>query len=1082
MSKRLSLLLFLGYCTLLQDVFLKPVTAEVTRDGTTNTTVDVSGNNFTIQEGERAGGNLFHSFGEFSVPTDGSAFFNNAADIVNIFSRVTGGNISNIDGLLRANGSANLFLLNPAGIVFGENARLAIGGSFFGTTADSFLFEDGEFSATDLDNPPLLTINTPIGLGLGDNPGDIENRSQFGLTEQTFDSNENPETVQFTRVTNITGLEVAPGQNLALIGGNIFLEGSGTTAPGGKVELGGLSVAGEIGINPDGSLSFPDGITRADVTLTGGALVNVTAGGGGFINVNAHNVSLSEEGRLLAGIGEGLGSSDAVAGDIVVNASESITLMGDGKGDSPKDLDAGIRNLVGEPPELQSNPEEGSTAIGNAGSIFINTNLLEVTKRADINNKVFGTGDAGDVNINADEVSMSEGEIASQVRAEGQGNSGNVNINTNIFNATDFSFVTTEHLSKDPGNAGNINLHATDSVKIQGGGGSAFIASKQGDAIGNAGDIKIKITTGSFLISGDDNKLLSLASGTGNAGNVNIIAENNVLINDGAEIFVQVLEGGEGDSGNVNITTTTGSLKIQNGSEIRAENQGVGNAGNINIKASDKIFLGDSLISAEALSDAVGNSGNIDIHSNSLTSQGSQILVDNQGRGNAGNITIKVIDSVVLDSLNKDLDSGISQILSQLNNVEDNLERQGGDIDISAASISLDNFAQISTNAKQGSMGKAGNITLNADTISVNNGSIIDALTETDFDGGDVNIKANFLELTSGGKIVTANDAGGNAGDINLNIAGDIILNNGNPPEDSPFDEPILKDLKLKTGIFANNFPGSTGDGGDIDISADSINFEDQGSISAETVSGTGGNVTLKVNDNISMRNNSLISAKAGAGDGGNLDIKARFILGFPSQGNGNDLLATAEEGDGGNIDINAQRIFNLQEGQAIDENGDRISNNRNDIDASSDFGLNGTVEISEPDVNLAQEERLSTEVVDLERLIAQNLCQRGDESEFIITGKGGMAPSPSEPRDGEISEVDLVEPAPFVEDGEEEEQSKSPLESQQASEDNPLPVEEIVQAQGWIINEQGKVRLVAYKTDPNSSPTRAKEPPVCHQ
>ena len=156
MKQGLSLLLSLVYCTLSQNIFLKSATAQVTADGTTNTTVNVNGNDFTINQGDRAGGNLFHSFSDFSVPTNGSAFFNNAVDIVNIFSRVTGGNISSIDGLLGANGTANLFLINPAGIIFGESARLNIGGSFYGSTADSILFPDGEFSAIDTDNPLKL--------------------------------------------------------------------------------------------------------------------------------------------------------------------------------------------------------------------------------------------------------------------------------------------------------------------------------------------------------------------------------------------------------------------------------------------------------------------------------------------------------------------------------------------------------------------------------------------------------------------------------------------------------------------------------------------------------------------------------------------------------------------------------------------------------------------------------------------------------------------------------------------------------------------------------------------------------------
>ena len=204
-----------------------PVVAQVTADGTTSTTLTNDGNNFTINDGDRAGGNLFHSFRDFSVPTNGSAFFNNAPDVINIINRVTGGNISSIDGLIRANGSANLFLINPAGIIFGPNASLNIGGSFLGSTADSLLFPEGEFSATDLDNPPLLTINAPIGLGIRDEPAPITNQSV---------------------VNNSNGLEVSVGENITLIGGDIDLARGNILAPGGVVNLGGLSVAGEVRI------------------------------------------------------------------------------------------------------------------------------------------------------------------------------------------------------------------------------------------------------------------------------------------------------------------------------------------------------------------------------------------------------------------------------------------------------------------------------------------------------------------------------------------------------------------------------------------------------------------------------------------------------------------------------------------------------------------------------------------------------------------------------------------------------------------------------------------------------------------
>ncbi|NJL52978.1 MAG: filamentous hemagglutinin N-terminal domain-containing protein [Hydrococcus sp. SU_1_0] len=173
-------------------------------------TPDNSASQELITGGAQRGQNLFHSFQEFNISEGSGAYFVSPnANIANIFSRVTGNNVSEIFGTLGTLGASqpDLFLINPNGIIFGENASLDVGGSFLATTADSIQFgEQDFFSASNPETPPLLTIQ-PSALVVNQlNPGRIENNSVA------------PAGTDPTGSSSFFGLRVPDGESLSLLG------------------------------------------------------------------------------------------------------------------------------------------------------------------------------------------------------------------------------------------------------------------------------------------------------------------------------------------------------------------------------------------------------------------------------------------------------------------------------------------------------------------------------------------------------------------------------------------------------------------------------------------------------------------------------------------------------------------------------------------------------------------------------------------------------------------------------------------------------------------------------------------------
>ncbi len=276
-------------------------------------------------------------------------------------------------------------------------------------------------------------------------------------------------------------------------------------------------------------------------------------------------------------------------------------------------------------------------------------------------------------------------------------------------------------------------------------------------------------------------------------------------------------------------------------------------------------------------------------------------------------------------------------------------------------------------------------------------------------------------------------------------------------------------------------------------MQADSVSL-DEGGIFALTRSGSGGIINLQIAEDLTLRNNSFISARAfQEADGGNLEIDARFIFAFPSEGNGNDIIASAEEGDGGNINITAESLFGIAEGVDIP------GNNTNDIDASSEFGLSGNVTINTPDVNALQADtELPDNLVESEQTVAQ-ACQSDRISEksssLTIQGKGGIPPQPIEPIDSDIILVNgkTSTPNPKVQSldipplgtnmGNIPAELTKPIDSDaiplQGKTATPKPtvqsldikpiktsIGDILPAKGVIKTEDGQIILTAYSTD----------------
>jgi filamentous hemagglutinin family protein len=653
-------------------------TQTIIPDGTTPSTVTPSGLDHTIINGTAAGTNLFHSFQRLDIPTGGSATFDlvNTPAITTIFSRVTGGSVSNLDGAIRTLNGTNpvsLFLMNPAGIIFGPNASLNIGGSFVGTSASSIKFANGaEFasSATPL-SAPLLTISVPIGLQMGQNPGSIQLQ---GAT-----------------------LEVQPNQGLILMGGDIQQSGSTIDSNGGPIEIGSVQQPATIQFSPDWQFNYGSIQTFGDIHITNQSRIFSNGQGGGRINLQGRHISVTGLSYIWS-VTEG----DRDGQPLSIRASERLDILDvtpDGSDFSwiMTFVDVGATgqgsNLALTAPNILSDGTYVaalSYGSGRAGDLTIDTQSLKLVNSAQIATSTFASGNAGnlvvraanDIEVSGFKPSNFLGEFyifSSALFADADigstGNGGNVWIETNRLRVADGGRIAASVQSTSSGNAGSLTIRAQE-MQVDGvvvdhvGALSGVLVDVQPGAIGQGGIMTLDVGRLQVLNGG---QISASNFGTGSAGNVSIRAESIEVTGATADgqIASRVSATSQTDAPAGSISITAADIHLWNGGTIAVSSFGTGKAGNLTLQANTLQLSNSSQLKSESNGGVEGNI-HLVLGEKLVLKNGSQITTNASASASGGNITIS--SPVIVGVGNSDI-------------VANAIRGQGGNIQITTQGI-----------------------------------------------------------------------------------------------------------------------------------------------------------------------------------------------------------------------------------------------------------------------------------------------------------------------------------------------------------------------------------------------------------
>jgi len=843
---------------------------------------------YNITGGTRPGGgtNLFHSFGDFNVPTNNIANFLNetALPTNNILGRVTGGNPSVIFGMIQTNGTggfdnANLFLMNPYGFLFGPNATVNVGGMVAFTTADYLRFQGSETQFDNASTPQSLSTLSfaPVAAFgfLGSNPAAI---AVQGST-----------------------LEVAPGQSISLVGGNKGFTatdpdtGSPITVPDGMTITGGNLFAhgGQINIASvagPGEISAVDfmptpGMTMVDISLTQGALLDVSADAAGTVRIRGgqfiiDNATISADTKNADGA--------PVAIDITVTGDMSLASALD--------------------PTLTAR----TTDTGNAGAIKIQSGNLEAINTSSIDNFVAlidthtsGTGTAGSVAIATGNLhAQGHHSYFIDTGSAGTGHGGDVSIQgSNIF--IEDAIIATgnqrfgQTLGLDvSGSGGNLSMKATESLETTGSviSTEAWFA-RAGNITLEAPDIFLHNQTIVALDGDIGSPTMSV-----NAGRLRLDFGSRLLNN-------TVVDPG-GDT-----TINARVVELTRDSFVQTSTLGDGKAGNIILTATERLTIDDresvagqlvsGLISSvlEESFGTSGGSGSITVTTPQLEMFGGGIInTTTRNSGNSGDVSIFAHSIAMSGERVEELPSSVLELGST---------RGSG---IYTRTVGSDLCA--------GPCGNAGKITIMTDSLNLDSGGTINSGTTNNGAGDSITINATNSISISGATtdgtpsgvysrtVGQMSDAGA-GGNIALAAGQSVLVNNGS------------------TISASSTGPGNTGN---IQIDAGNQFTMTNSSVTTQANQASGGTIKITTTPSGTVElSNSTISASVldGTGGGGSVNIDPQFVILQNSQ-----ILAEAKQGPGGNISITTNLL--LPDANSV-------------ISASSQFGVNGTVTIQSP-------------------------------------------------------------------------------------------------------------------------------------